>query len=134
MASLAQQLFPPKTILLVRLCWLSVVQVNNQPPVLGQMALACDVIHNTTAAGGSALDALAAVSMYFWHNGNSQWCLPYSYDPNQNPLVDYADSYSYQCCTEGTVYSSLLPAQPNTNTLNPENLPAPLREIEDGCR
>lgn len=42
------------------------LQVNNQPPVLEQMATACSVVTSTTEAGGSALEALAAVLAFFY--------------------------------------------------------------------
>jgi hypothetical protein len=88
--------------------WAGFAQVNNQPPLLSQMAAACEVIVNATAAGGSPMEAVAAVDRYFYGNASGA-CT--SYNATGFLLVDPEPamaSYSYQCCTQGTVYSSEL--------------------------
>jgi len=97
------------------------VQVNNQPSLLGQVDLACRVAADALESGASDLEALAAVNIYFSHNGNASWCYGFNYSsnvwiPDSN---DAYNSYSYQCCTQGTVMSSLLPAEGTDNTLSP---------------
>jgi hypothetical protein len=114
------------------------LQVNNQPPLLGQMALACDVIAKTTQAGGTPLEALAAVHTFFHSDGFDDWCYSWGYNAKA-PLVPGAgsygyNSYSYQCCTQGTVYSSLLPARGSAGTLNPEDMPVMQQDVESNCR
>lgn len=42
--------------------------------------------------------------------------------------------FCFQCCTQGTVFSSLLPAQPSDSTMNPVKIPVPVRKVEDNCR
>lgn len=105
--------------------------------MLGEMALACDVINNVTAAGGSPLQAIAAVETYFSHDGSADWCYGWRYDPKIEVLGD-ADtgynSYTYQCCAEGTVYSSELPAQGSDEVLNPDAIPVPPAVIGRDCR
>lgn len=116
---------------------LSLLQVNNQPPVLGEMAIACSVINNATAAGKQPMEAVAAMWSYFNSNGSSNWCYNFTYDPKFIVLPDAPsgyNSYTYQCCTQGTVYSSELPARGSDGTLNPKKIPVPVNEIEQNCR
>jgi hypothetical protein len=77
------------------------VQVNNQPPLLGQVALACNVItgaYDNTLTPHKALQAVADVSYYFRSNGSSNWC--YSFNSNYSMIVGDPDAtlraYSYQ--------------------------------------
>ena len=112
-------------------------QVNNQPPVLGQMALACEVVNNATEEGLTPLAAIGALYSFFAHNGSSNWCYRFRFKPKFRLLPDVPNgynSYTYQCCTEATVYSSELPAKASDSTLNPENIPVPVQEIEYNCR
>jgi hypothetical protein len=102
------------------------------------MALACQVITSTTAAGGTPLEALAAVHTFFNSDGLSDWCYGWGYNPRAL-LVPGAgsygyNSYSYQCCTQGTVYSSLLPAQGTRGGLNPEGSPVSVKNVQAECR
>lgn len=114
------------------------LQVNNQPPLLGQMALACQVMANTTAAGGSALEALSAAHTYFNSDGYSDWCYSWGFDPKALLVPGSGscgyNSYSYQCCTQGTAYNSLLPAQGWEGVLNPEELSVSLKTLHAECR
>lgn len=112
------------------------LQVNNQPPVLGEMAIACEVVNNATAAGQSPLAAIATLYTYMGSNGSSHWCYNFTYDPRFTLLPDVPtgyNSYTYQCCAEATVYSSELPAKESDSTMNPEPIPVPVREIEYNC-
>lgn len=59
--------------------WLGVyLQVNNQPPLMGQVALACDVITDVVTSGGDELEALAAATTYFASNGSASWCYDFN--------------------------------------------------------
>jgi len=53
-------------------------QVNNQPPLMGQVALACDVITDVITGGGDELQALAAATTYFASNGSAGWCYDFN--------------------------------------------------------
>lgn len=102
------------------------------------MALACEVISNTTRAGGTPLEALAAVHAFFRSDGFNDWCYAWGWDPSWR-LVPGAgswgyNSYSYQCCTQGTVYSSMLPAQRSAGTLVAEDMPVMVQDVESSCR
>jgi len=113
------------------------LQVNNQPPVLGEMALACEVINNATAAGQSPLEAISSLYTYMGSNGSSSWCYNFSYEPKFPVLPDVStgyNSYTYQCCAEATVYSSELPAKASDSTLNPKKIPVSVSEVQDNCR
>jgi hypothetical protein len=77
------------------------VQVNDQPLLLGQVALACDTItkaYDNTLSPHKALQAVADVSYYFRSNGSSNWC--YSFNSNYSMIVGDPDAtlraYSYQ--------------------------------------
>jgi hypothetical protein len=75
------------------------LQVNNQPPVLGEMAIGCGVINNATKAGQKPLEAVAALYSYFSSNGSSNWCYNFTYDPKFPLLPDSPtgfNSYTYQ--------------------------------------
>lgn len=125
---------------------LSVVptQNNNQPPMLGQMALACDVINNVTSTGGSAMEALAAVEYYFFSDGTAEWCRSYEYAPlgtivpadEASLAVSGYDSFGYQACTQGNPpYTHMLPAWGGSvNVLPPEGIATPLELFEADCR
>lgn len=113
-------------------------QVNNQPPLLGQVSLACEVLLNTTAAGGTALEALSAVSRYFRDSYSNAGCWEWDYNP-KTTLVPGAGkpgyhSYVYQCCTEGVAHSGMLPAIASDRTLNPEDLPVHPKDFQAQCR
>jgi hypothetical protein len=124
-------------VLLLLLLLLLLLQVNNQPPTLGEMAIACGVINDATSAGQKPLAAVAAMYSYFSSNGSSNWCYNFTYDPKLPVLPDSPtgyNSYTYQCCTQATVYSSELPARGDDGTLNPERIPVPVKDIEYNCR
>jgi hypothetical protein len=74
------------------------VQVNDQPPLLGQVALACDVITTSYDKTKSPLQAIVDVSYYFRANGSANWC--YSFNSNYTLIVGDPDAtlraYSYQ--------------------------------------
>lgn len=97
------------------------VQVNDQPPLLGQVALACDVITTTYDRTQNPLQAIVDVSYYFRSNGSANWC--YSFNSNYTLIVGDPDAslraYSYQVCTQGSVYSSEMAATGSPNTLTP---------------
>lgn len=103
------------------------------------MALACQVLTTSLAAGSSPVEALAAVPAFFYSDGSAEWCYGFEFD-SKRALVPGAgsagyNSYSYQCCSQGTVYSSLLSAQSaDGTTLNPEDLTVRAEEIEESCR
>jgi hypothetical protein len=104
---------------------------------MGEMAIACGVINEATAAGRSALEAVAALYSYMGSNGSENWCYNFTYNADFPVLPDDPsgyNSYTYQCCAQGTVYSSELPARGSDDTLNPENIPVPVREIQENCR
>jgi hypothetical protein len=104
---------------------------------MDEMAIACGVINEATAAGQSPLAAVAALYSYMSSNGSANWCYNFTYNPDFPILSDDPNgynSYTYQCCTQATVYSSELPARGSDDTLNPEDMPVPVREIQDNCR
>jgi hypothetical protein len=110
--------------------------VNNQPPVLGEMAAACGVVNAATKAGAKPLAAVSEMLTFLSSNGTG-WCYNFTYDPKFTLLWDAPsgyNSYTYQCCTQATVYSSELPAKADDGTLNPERIPVPVSEIEYNCR
>lgn len=81
------------------------VQVNDQPPLLGQVALACDVITTTYDRTQNPLQAIVDASYYFRSNGSANWC--YSFNSNHTLIAADPDAslraYSYQvwhtaCC------------------------------------
>eukprot|EP00878_Enallax_costatus_P027156 GHUV01029210.1.p1 GENE.GHUV01029210.1~~GHUV01029210.1.p1 ORF type:complete len:380 (+),score=84.69 GHUV01029210.1:552-1691(+) len=91
-------------------------QVNNQPKLLGQVSLTCNIIHDAiTNNAQTALEALSTVSAYFDNNGSADWC--YEFDPTYYLIDRDLASYSYQCCTQGTVYSSELAAMGSPATV-----------------
>lgn len=112
-------------------------QVNNQPPVLGEMAAACGVINAATKGGGKPLVAVSEM-LTFLHSNGTGWCYNFTYNPKLSLLWDAPkgyNSYTYQCCTQATVYSSELPAKADDDgTLNPEQIPVPVSEIKHNCR
>lgn len=91
-------------------------QVNNQPSLLGQVALTCNIIQDAVnKQNRTPLEALATVNTYFNSNGSATWCS--EFDPTYYLIDKDLPSYSYQCCTQGTVYSSELPATGSPGTL-----------------
>jgi hypothetical protein len=54
------------------------LQVNNQPALMGQVALVCNIITDVVTAGGDELEALAAATTYFASNGSAGWCYDFN--------------------------------------------------------
>eukprot|EP00882_Tetradesmus_deserticola_P008518 GHRQ01008981.1.p1 GENE.GHRQ01008981.1~~GHRQ01008981.1.p1 ORF type:complete len:479 (+),score=114.98 GHRQ01008981.1:999-2435(+) len=105
------------------------VQVNNQPALMGQVALACDVITDVTTHGGGELEALAAAATYFASDGSSGWC----YDFNTTlPMTD-PSMYTYQSCTQGFPNTAMLPDRRRRRTLVPP-YKVHLQELQAECR
>lgn len=71
-------------------------QVNNQPSLMGQVALVCDVIIDAVTAGNDELEALASVLTYLASNGSASWC----YEFNATYYLTGPGTYSYQGCTQ----------------------------------
>jgi hypothetical protein len=83
-------------------------QVNNQPPMLGELALACDVLARARAAGASALAALAAVEAYWARSSSADWCWDWAWDGDTDLFAGgdedpdgVASSYMYQWWVQG---------------------------------
>ncbi|KAF8058366.1 hypothetical protein HT031_005684 [Scenedesmus sp. PABB004] len=81
------------------------VQLNNQPSLLGQVAALCELlIDRADAPGGSPMAAVADARYFFESGGAPDWCMsvsPYTL------ITDALPSWSYQCCTQGTIFSGI---------------------------
>ncbi|KAF6255587.1 serine carboxypeptidase S28-domain-containing protein [Scenedesmus sp. NREL 46B-D3] len=91
-------------------------QVNNEPSLLFQVKLLCEVVADSIQRGKTPLEAVAAVNTYFQID-NATAC--YEFDPKYILIGTSLASYSYQCCTQGFVYSSSMPASGSPDTITP---------------
>jgi hypothetical protein len=73
------------------------LQVNNEPSLLFQVKLLCEVVADNIKLGKTPLQAVAAVNTYF-QISNATGC--YSFDPKYILIGTSLASYSYQCCTQ----------------------------------
>lgn len=77
------------------------VQLNDQPPLLGQAKLACDIITSRFRMESDAVKAVAAAQYYFTANALQDWC--YTFNASYNLIASdssYA-SFSYQVSAIG---------------------------------
>jgi hypothetical protein len=75
----------------------TILQVNNEPSLLFQVKLLCEVVAENISQGKTPLEAVAAVNTYFQIKNASE-C--YEYDPQYILIGTSLASYSYQCCTQ----------------------------------
>uniref|UniRef100_A0A383VGH4 Serine carboxypeptidase S28 n=1 Tax=Tetradesmus obliquus TaxID=3088 RepID=A0A383VGH4_TETOB len=104
-------------------------QVNNEPSLLHQVELLCELVADSIQQGSTPLEAVAAVNTYF-QIANATGC--YKFDPTYILIGTSLASYSYQCCTQGFVYSSAMPAAGSPNTITPAYTVTP-QQLRSEC-